>query len=104
MPDVIEKNILGPGKKAVVIYGDLHFYNNLGLRHLVEKQYPNAFFIVAMYAGYATKSCTRFLSKASPTGRFRRSRHLFGEPHWRASFIEATAMSSPEHHCLSGPP
>ena len=56
--DVIEKNILGPGKKAVVIYGDLHFYNNLGLRRLIEKQYPDAFFIVAMYAGYATKSCT----------------------------------------------
>jgi hypothetical protein len=56
--DVIEKNILGPGRKAVVIYGDLHFYNNQGLRRLVEKQYPNAFFIVAMYAGYATKSCT----------------------------------------------
>lgn len=55
---VIEKNILGPGKKAVVIYGDLHFYNNLGLRHLVERQYANAFFIVAMYSGYATKSCT----------------------------------------------
>ena len=56
--DVIEKNILGPGRKAVVIYGDLHFYNNQGLRRLVEKQYPNAFFIVAMYGGYATKSCT----------------------------------------------
>jgi hypothetical protein len=56
--DVIEKNILEPGRKAVVIYGDLHFYNNRGLRRLIEKQYPNAFFIVAMYAGYATKSCT----------------------------------------------
>jgi hypothetical protein len=29
---------------------------NAGLRNLVEKQYPNAFFIVAMYAEYATKS------------------------------------------------
>jgi len=62
--DVIEKNILGPGKKAVVIYGDLHFYNNLGLRRLVEKQYPNAFFIVAMYAGYATKPCTASFEQA----------------------------------------
>lgn len=43
---------------ALASEGDVHFYNNLGLRHLVEKQYPNAFFIVAMYGGYATKSCT----------------------------------------------
>ena len=56
--DVIETNILGPGKKAVVIYGDLHFYNNRGLRRLVEQRYPHVFFIVAMYAGYATTSCT----------------------------------------------
>jgi hypothetical protein len=64
--DVIEKNILGPGKKAVVIYGDLHFYNNLGLRHLVEKQHPNVFFIVTMYAGYATKSCTASFEQGIP--------------------------------------
>jgi len=55
---VIEKHILEPGKKAIVIYGGLHFYNNIGLRKLVEKKYPNAFFIVALYTGYATKSCT----------------------------------------------
>lgn len=64
--DVIEKNILRRGKKAVVLYGDLHFYNNLGLRHLIEKQYPNAFFIVAMYAGYATKSCTASFEQGIP--------------------------------------
>ena len=55
---VIEKKILGVNKKAVVIYGGLHFYNNLGLRKLVEKRYPAAFFIVGVYTGYATKSCT----------------------------------------------
>lgn len=62
--EVIEKNILAPGKKAIVIYGDLHFYNNVGLRRLVEKQYPSAFFIVAMYAGYATESCTASFEQA----------------------------------------
>jgi hypothetical protein len=55
--EVIEKRILGLNKKAIVIYGGLHFYNNVGLRKLVEKKYPNAFFIVAIYMGYATKSC-----------------------------------------------
>ncbi len=56
--DVIEKKILALNKKAIVIYGGLHFYNNVGLRKLVEKKYPTAFFIVAIYTGYATKSCT----------------------------------------------
>ena len=56
--DVIEKHILEPGKKAIVIYGGLHFYNNIGLRKLLEKRYPNAFFVVALYKGYATRSCT----------------------------------------------
>ena len=64
--EVIEKNILGPGKKAIVIYGDFHFYNDVLLRHLVEKQYPNAFFIVAMYAGYATKACTASFEAGIP--------------------------------------
>jgi hypothetical protein len=49
--DVIEKRILEPGKKAIVIYGGLHFYNNIGLRKLVEKTYPKAFFVVALYTG-----------------------------------------------------
>jgi len=35
--EVIEKKILALNKKAIVIYGGLHFYNNLGLRRLVEK-------------------------------------------------------------------
>jgi hypothetical protein len=56
--DVIEKHILEPGKKAIVIYGGLHFYNNIGLRRLVEKKYPKAFFVVTLYTGYASKSCT----------------------------------------------
>ena len=56
--DVIEKHILAPGKKALVIYGGLHFYNNIGLRKLVEQKYPTAFFVVALYMGYAAKSCT----------------------------------------------
>jgi len=64
--DVIQKHILGPVKKAIVIYGDLHFYNNVGLRHLVERQHPSAFFIVAMYAGYATKSCTASFEQGVP--------------------------------------
>jgi hypothetical protein len=55
---VIEKHILEPGKKAIVIYGGLHLYNNFGLRKLVEGKYPNAFFVVALYTGYAAKSCT----------------------------------------------
>jgi hypothetical protein len=56
--DVIEKRILAVNKKAVVIYGGFHFHNNVGLRKLVEKEHPAAFFIVGIYSGYATKSCT----------------------------------------------
>ena len=64
--DVIEKKILGSHKRAIVIYGDFHFYNNVLLRNLVEKQHPNAFFVVAMYAGYATKSCTATFEQGIP--------------------------------------
>jgi hypothetical protein len=56
--ELIRKRILEPGKKALVIYGGLHFYNNVGLRRLVEKIYPKAFFVVALYTGYADKFCT----------------------------------------------
>ena len=56
--DVIEKHILQPGRKAIVIYGGWHLYSNNGLRNLVEKKHPHAFFVVALYTGYAAKSCT----------------------------------------------
>lgn len=56
--DVIEKNILEPGRKAIVIYGGWHVYSNFGLRRLVEKKFPHTFFVVHMYSGYADKSCT----------------------------------------------
>ena len=55
---LIEREIIEKNKKALVIYGDPHFYCECGFRRLIEKKHPNAFFIVQMYTGYATKACT----------------------------------------------
>jgi len=59
--EIIEKEILAKNKKALIIYGDGHFYTHDGhypLLSLVEQKHPNAIFIVEMYTGFATKSCT----------------------------------------------
>jgi hypothetical protein len=64
--EIIEKEILAKNKKSLVIYGDGHFYPPLkalptpGFPRLLpplEQKYPNAIFIVQMYAGFATKAC-----------------------------------------------
>jgi hypothetical protein len=55
---VIDQEILAKGKKALVIYGGFHFYGDTTLRGLVEADHPSAFFIVSMYRGFVSKSCT----------------------------------------------
>jgi hypothetical protein len=54
---VIDQEILAKGKKALVIYGGMHFYGDHSLRGLVEADHPSAFFIVTMYSGFVSKSC-----------------------------------------------
>jgi hypothetical protein len=65
--EVIEKHILERGKKALVIYGALHFYAlpgrpesppSPGLRGLVERKRPNAFYVVQPYFGYFQAECS----------------------------------------------
>jgi hypothetical protein len=57
--ELIEREILSKGEKALVIYGGGHFAvspDNL-LRVLIEKRHPHALFIVMPYSGYFEKSC-----------------------------------------------
>ena len=55
---VINREILAKHRKALVIYGDLHFHGDNSLRALVEKEHPSTFFLVTLYTGYVSKSCT----------------------------------------------
>ena len=65
---LIEREILGRGKKALVIYGGLHFYPlptppgfppNLGQKGLVERRYPGAFFVIQPYYGFWQPGCAK---------------------------------------------
>jgi hypothetical protein len=64
--EIIEKEILAKNKKSLIIYGDGHFYSlkalpTPGFPRLLpplEQKYPNAIFVVELYTGFATKSCT----------------------------------------------
>lgn len=72
---IIEREILGRGKKALVIYGGLHFSPlpsppglppHPGLKGLIEARHPGAFFIVEPYAGFIQPGCSEFLRGADP--------------------------------------
>jgi hypothetical protein len=54
---VIEQEILSKKKKALIIYGGLHFYGSGSLVNLVEKNHPSAFFLVTMYSGFVSEPC-----------------------------------------------
>lgn len=63
---LIKREVLAKGKKALVIYGNAHFGlpglpAELGpikmLRDVVEEDYPDAFFLVAVYSGFVEKDC-----------------------------------------------
>jgi hypothetical protein len=58
--DVIENEILGKNRRALVIYGGLHFGAGMEdtLKDLVEHDHPNAFFTVLPYTGFVEKSCS----------------------------------------------
>jgi hypothetical protein len=64
---VIERQILARGKKALVIYGALHFYPlptppgippNPGLRGRVEQTRPGSFYVVHPYFGFFQPGCS----------------------------------------------
>jgi hypothetical protein len=57
--ELIKREILAKKKKAVVIYGGGHFYGANSIRGLVEHDYPDAFYIVTPYRGFADSACSR---------------------------------------------
>ena len=76
---IITREILAKGKKALVIYGNWHFAtpdmlpkdstgNIIGpdrvLRTEIEKDHPNAFFIVLPYWGFVEKACSAAFEQA----------------------------------------
>ena len=71
--DLISREILAKGKKALVIYGGQHFadmgglkdthFETNNLRALVEKAHPGAFYIVMPYMGYTSDACTAQFEK-----------------------------------------
>jgi hypothetical protein len=64
---VIEREVLARGKKAVVIYGALHFTQlpsppgqppSASLKERVERAYPGAFYVVVPYFGFVQPDCS----------------------------------------------
>ena len=71
---IIEREILGKGQKALVIYGGSHFFSmpsppgrpeNPGLRGLVERDHPGAFYVIQPYAGFMQPGCSAELEAAT---------------------------------------
>ena len=62
---LIKAEILEKQRKALVIYGTLHFYDENALKSLVDMAYPNAFFIVTPYIGFQEESCSAAFERAT---------------------------------------
>lgn len=63
---VIEKNILDVGKKAMVIYGGYHFAGDRMLRGKIEALHPHAFFVVLPYTdSLKTAECAPLLDEVA---------------------------------------
>jgi hypothetical protein len=54
--ELIKSQILAKHRKALVIYGSLHFFGSEALKPLVEQSYPRAFFVVDQYMGSQNKA------------------------------------------------
>jgi hypothetical protein len=63
---IIEREILARGKKALVIYGGYHFFNDAPpnmavppprLKDIVERTHPGAFFVISPYIGFPKADC-----------------------------------------------
>jgi hypothetical protein len=67
---LIEREILSKGRKALLIYGAVHFYGNPdsslpNLGPLLTEKHPGALFIVTPYAGFNEKACSVAFEKYS---------------------------------------
>jgi hypothetical protein len=56
--NLIKTQILEKGKKALVIYGSAHLYEEGTIKSMVEASYPKAFFMVTPYVGFIEKTCS----------------------------------------------
>jgi hypothetical protein len=56
--NLIKSQILAKGKKALVIYGSAHFFEERTMKGLVEETYPKAFFMITPYIGFIEKTCS----------------------------------------------
>lgn len=76
--DVIVREILDRGEKALVIYGTGHFFSfpwpstmpvpsagTATLRELVERNHPDAFYVITPYGGYEKPGCSAALEAAT---------------------------------------
>lgn len=77
--DLIERNVLAHGKKALVIYGGGHFeapvsgsageklqqagWKNTNLADIVRRQHPGALFVALFYNGTANKDCAQEIER-----------------------------------------
>jgi hypothetical protein len=55
---LIKAEILEKQRKALVIYGTLHFYDEDALKSLIDRAHPGAFFLVTPYIGFQTERCS----------------------------------------------
>lgn len=55
---LITSQILAKHKKALVIYGGSHFYDEGSMGTQIQQDYPGAFFLVTPYIGFNEESCS----------------------------------------------
>lgn len=80
--DLIKREILARGKKALIIYGDGHFFPAvtgsagekleaagfpISWRALIDRDYPGALFVASFYGGSPQKSCLDDFEKNAET-------------------------------------
>jgi len=66
--ELIQSEILAKHKKALVIYGAIHFRGMDRMRSLVEETYPQSFFVAEPYHSYAQVADATALERSIPPG------------------------------------
>jgi hypothetical protein len=75
---LIKTEILDKQRKALIIYGTLHFYDEHSLKSLIEEAHPNAFFLVTPYIGFQTEQCSAAFEKTTSGWPFHALANLVG--------------------------
>ena len=61
--NILLEKILAKGKKAVVLYGFMHFRGTDSIRDRVDLRYPSAFYVVHPYTGFTQGECSESFEK-----------------------------------------